>query len=146
MYSLPPPRTLIMDFTMTHVRFGCSHLHPLGQLTHTRSSDGPPDPDGILKETVRIKIRHYPNVYLNRPDPIAFLPLAVDTSDHFYDDFIRFLFLCAHRATSIIFMFVISYSPLTLSNISSLNLGSNFRCTRPPCNSVFPRRLDPSIH
>ena len=24
-----PPRTFIMDFTMTHVRFGRSHLHPL---------------------------------------------------------------------------------------------------------------------
>ena len=23
---LHPPRTLIVDFTMTHVRFGCSHL------------------------------------------------------------------------------------------------------------------------
>ena len=27
-----------MDFTMTHVRFGRSHLHPMGQLTHTRRS------------------------------------------------------------------------------------------------------------
>ncbi len=27
------------DFTMTHVRFGRSHLHPVGQLTHTRCSD-----------------------------------------------------------------------------------------------------------
>ncbi len=51
---LPPPLSLIMDFTMTHVRFGCSHLHPIGQLTHTRCSDGDPDPDGVLKETVRI--------------------------------------------------------------------------------------------
>ena len=42
---LPPPRTLIMDL-MTHVRFGRSHLHPMGQLTRTRSSDGFPDPDG----------------------------------------------------------------------------------------------------
>ena len=55
---LPPPRTLIMDFTMTHVRFGRSHLHPIGQLTHTRRSDGAPDPDGALKEAARIKIRH----------------------------------------------------------------------------------------
>ena len=76
---LPPPRTLIMDFTMTHVRFGCSQLHPIGQLTHTRRSDGAPDPDGGLKKTVRIKIRQYRNIYLNRPDPIAFLPLTVDT-------------------------------------------------------------------
>ena len=77
---LPPPRTLIMDFTMTHVRFVRSHLHPMGQLTHTRRSDGAPDPDGALKEAARIKIRHYWNVYLNRPDPIAFVPF---NSGHF---------------------------------------------------------------
>jgi hypothetical protein len=39
---LSPPRTLIMDFTMTHVRFVRSYLHPIGQLTHTRGSDGAP--------------------------------------------------------------------------------------------------------
>ena len=41
---LPPPRTLIMDFTV-----------------------------------VRVKIRHYHQLYLNRPEPIAFLPVTVDT-------------------------------------------------------------------
>ena len=93
---LPPPRTLIMDFTMTHVRFGCSHLHPMGQLTHSRRSDGVPDPDGSLKDTDRIKIRHYRNVYLNRPDPIAFVPLVVDTTVLLMDDFIRLLFVDTH--------------------------------------------------
>jgi len=83
---LLPPRTLIMDFTMTHVRFGGSQLHPIGQLTHTRRSDGAPDPDGALKEATRIKIRHYRNIYLNRPDPITYLPLAVETSFRLYDD------------------------------------------------------------
>ena len=39
---LPPPRTLIMDFTLTHTRFGRSSVHPIGQLTHTRRSDGTP--------------------------------------------------------------------------------------------------------
>ena len=68
---LPPPRTLIMDYTMTHVRFGRSHLHPMDQLTNTRLSDGAPDPDATFKEVVRIKIRHYRNLYLNHPDPIA---------------------------------------------------------------------------
>ena len=63
------------DIEMTKVRFGHSHLHPIGQLTHTRRSDGVPDPDGVLKESVRIKIRHYRNIYLNRQDQIAFLPL-----------------------------------------------------------------------
>ena len=55
--SLPPPRTFIMDFTMTHGRIGRSYLHPIGQLTYTRRSDGPPDPDGDVKEVDRIKNR-----------------------------------------------------------------------------------------
>ena len=104
---LPPPHTLIMDFTMTHIRFGRSHLHPMRQLTHTRRSDGDPDPDGSLtfaEEVTRSKIRHYRNVYIiatsSRPDPSAFLPLAVDTSVRLYDDFIRLLFLHAHREAS----------------------------------------------
>jgi hypothetical protein len=102
---LPLPRTLIMDFTMTrtHVRFGCSHFHPMGQLTNTRRSDGSPDPDGTLKEVVRIKIRHYRNVYLNRRDPIPFIPLTVDTTGCLYDDFIRLLLLQAHREASVLF-------------------------------------------
>ena len=41
---LPPPRTLIVDFTFTHTRFGRSNIHPIGQLTHTRRSDGMPEP------------------------------------------------------------------------------------------------------
>jgi hypothetical protein len=36
----PPPRTLIMDFTLTHTQYGRSNLHPNGQLSHTRRSDG----------------------------------------------------------------------------------------------------------
>ena len=87
---------------MTHVSFGRSHLHPMGQLTDTRRSDGVPDPDGSLKDTTRIKIRHYHNVYLNRPDPIAFVPLTVDTTVRLYDDFIRLLFLHSHLETSVL--------------------------------------------
>ena len=49
---------------------------------------------------VRIKIRHYRNLYLNHPDPIAFIPLAVDTTGRMYDEFIRLLFLHTHRETS----------------------------------------------
>ena len=72
---------------MTHVRFGLSLLYPMGQLTNTRISDGVPDPDGVIKTTARIKIRYYLN--LNRPDPVAFLPMVVDTTGLLYDDFIR---------------------------------------------------------
>ncbi len=98
--QLPPPHTLIMDYTMTHVRFGCSHFHPMGQLTNTRRSDGTPDPDEALKEVVRILIRHYRNLYLNLSDPISFIPLPVDTTGRMYDEFIRLLFLQVQRETS----------------------------------------------
>ena len=46
---------------------------------------------------VRIKIRYYWNVYSNNPDPISFIPLAVDTTGRLYDEFIRLLFLHSHR-------------------------------------------------
>jgi hypothetical protein len=46
---LPPPRTLILDFTMTHTFYGRSHVHSIGQLTNTRRSDGVPEPDGTLR-------------------------------------------------------------------------------------------------
>ena len=48
----------------------------------------------------RKKILHYRQLYLNRPDPIAFLPTAVDTTGRLYDDFSRLLFLHAHREAS----------------------------------------------
>ncbi len=34
----------------------------------------------------------YHQLYINRPDPIAFLPAAVDTTGRLYDDFSRLLF------------------------------------------------------
>ena len=46
------------------------------------------------------KILHYRQLYLDRPDPIAFTPVAVDTSGRIYDDFLRLLFLDAHREAS----------------------------------------------
>ncbi len=86
---LPPPRTLILDYTMTHPRIGRSHVHPSGQLTNIRRSDGAPEPDGVLKVVSRKKIIHYHQLYLDHPEPIAFMPVAVDTSGRIYDDFLR---------------------------------------------------------
>jgi hypothetical protein len=40
------------------------------------------------------------NLYLNRPDPIDFIPLPVDTTGRLYEEFIRLLFLHAHREAS----------------------------------------------
>jgi hypothetical protein len=42
---LPPPRTLILDFTLTHTRYGSSHVHTTGQMTNTRRSDDAPEID-----------------------------------------------------------------------------------------------------
>ncbi len=39
----------------------------------------------------------------------------------------------------------ITHSSLTLSNLSSFNIVSIFRCPRPPFNPVYARRLDPSV-
>ena len=89
-----------MDFTLTHTRYGRSIQHTTGQLTHTRRSDGAPEPDGAIQKVDRDKIRHYRQIYLDGPDPIAFMPVAVDTSGRVYDDFNRLLFLYAHREAS----------------------------------------------
>ncbi len=49
---------------------------------------------------MRAKIRHYRQLYINHPEPIAFMPVAVDTAGRIYDDFSHLLFLHAHRETS----------------------------------------------
>jgi hypothetical protein len=70
---LAPPRTLILDFTMTHTRFQVvDQFCPNRQRSHT----------------------------INRPDPITFIPVAVDTSGRIYDDFSRLLFFHTHREAS----------------------------------------------
>ena len=97
-----PPRTLMMDVTMTHDRFGCSTQCTHGALTHRVSSTGAPQPDGALKNAASKKIRHYRQLYADKPDPVIFLPVSVNTSGHIYEDFVRLLFLHAHREASIL--------------------------------------------
>ena len=48
------------------------------------------------------KLRHYRNLYVNRPDSIPFLPTVVETLGRLYDDFIRLIFLHVHRETSVL--------------------------------------------
>jgi hypothetical protein len=98
-HRLPPPRTLILDFTLTH-KYDSSHVFTTGPLTNTRCSDGAPELDGALREVARKKILHYRQLCINCPDPIAFLPAAVDTTGRLYDDFSRLLFLHDHREGS----------------------------------------------
>ena len=69
-----------MDVTMTHDRFGRSTQRTNGALTHKVSSTGAPQPDGALKNAASKKIRHYRQLYADKPDPVIFLPVAVNTS------------------------------------------------------------------
>ena len=85
---------------MTHTRYGRSIQHTTGRLTLISSLEGDPKSDDVLQKVVWDKIRHCRQNYLNQPDPIAFMPLAVDTSDRIHDDFNRLLFLHAHRESS----------------------------------------------
>ncbi len=85
---------------MTHTRYDSSHVHTTGQLKNTRRSDDTPELDGSLREVVRKKILHYRQLYINRPDPIAFLPASIDTTGRLCDDFSRLLFLHDHREAS----------------------------------------------
>jgi hypothetical protein len=86
---------------MTHTRFGRSHVHSTGQLTHTRRSDVAPEPDVAPRTVVRKKILHHHQLFFNhRLDPVSFIPVPFDTSVRIYDDFSRLLFLHAHREAS----------------------------------------------
>jgi hypothetical protein len=49
-----------------------------------------------------MKIRNYCQIYVDRPDPIVFLPVVVSTSGRVYEDFARLFFLHAHREVSIL--------------------------------------------
>jgi hypothetical protein len=84
-----PPRTLVLDVTMTHDRYGRTTQRTNGALIHRVPSTGAPQSDGVLNKTTRMKIRHYRQIYADRPDPIVFLPVAVSTSGRVYEDFTR---------------------------------------------------------
>jgi hypothetical protein len=49
-----------------------------------------------------MKIRHYRQIYEDRPDPIVFLTVTVRTSGRVYEDFTRMLFFHTHREASIL--------------------------------------------
>jgi hypothetical protein len=74
-------------------------------------------PNGTLREVTRTKILHYHQRYIDRSEPIAFMPVVVDTSGLIYDDFLRLLFLHDHREAS------------TLTN----EIPGQFRFLRPGC-------------
>ena len=44
-----------------------------------------------------------------------------------------------------VYHFYITHSPITLANLSSINLVSIFMCSSPPSNPVYARRVNPSV-
>ena len=85
----------------------------VGQLTNTRSLDDALEIDGDLRVVVRKKILHYCQLYIDRPELIAFLPVTVETSDRVYDDFSRLFFL-HDRRNRINFVFFVLFAMLIL--------------------------------
>ena len=76
-----------------------SRFYYYNDKLHTRKSDDPPHPDGVLKNEVRLKILHYRSLYVDRPRSHCLHYLTVSTSSHLYHDFIRLLLIPVHRET-----------------------------------------------
>jgi hypothetical protein len=87
--------SLVLDLHITHERFGSrsdpsinGHLHYLNDLNR------------LLNETVTDKIRQYHTDYNNRSsNTISFMPDITSTSGCLHSEFVRHLFLEAHRET-----------------------------------------------
>ncbi len=84
------------------ILYGRTTQYTNGVLTHRVSSTVDPQTDGALNKAARMKIRHYRQIYEDRPDPIVFLTITVNTSGHVYEDFARLVFLHVHHEVSIL--------------------------------------------
>jgi hypothetical protein len=92
-----------MDVTMTHDRYGRDTQNTNGTLTHKSIFQrGAPQDDGTFNKEAKLKIRHYRQIYEDRPDPIVILSITVNTSGNVYEDFTRLIFLHTHREVSIL--------------------------------------------
>ncbi len=89
---------LVLDLHITHDRFGSSSNPDLNGKLHC-----PNDMDKSLNETVADKIRKYRADYNNNPNVISFMTTIASTSgrlsERIHSEFIRILFLQAHRDT-----------------------------------------------
>ena len=88
----------LLDYTMTHDRFGLSNLHTNGKIPHCLRSTGSPQPDGDLNNDTRIQNNHYRQKYTELPEPVVFMTVVVSTSGRINEKFL--LFLHAHRDAS----------------------------------------------
>ena len=87
--------SLVLDLLITHERFGSSSDPSInGHLRYSKNLDGP------LNEAAADKIRQYRAEYNNRPsNAISCMPAIASTSGRLHSEFVRLLFLQAHRET-----------------------------------------------
>jgi hypothetical protein len=86
-------RSLVFDLSMTHDRFGSSsHVQQNGLLSHPQDLDAP------LRVAAQRIINSYRQQYADNQN-ISFFPAIVSTRTRMHGEFLRLLFLQAHRET-----------------------------------------------
>jgi hypothetical protein len=87
-------RSLVFDLSITHDRIGSScHVQQNGLLSHPQDFDAP------LRLAAQRKINSYRQQYADNQN-ISFLPAILTTSSRMHGEFLRLLFLQAHRETA----------------------------------------------
>jgi hypothetical protein len=85
----------------------------------------------------------------NPPHSMSFMSTITNTSGRLHSEFVYLLFLIQSKVGITLskvtdtYHFKVTHSSITLANLSSINLVSMFRCSSPPCNPVYVRRVDP---
>jgi hypothetical protein len=87
-------RSLVFDLSITHYRIGSScHVQQNRSLSHKQDLDAP------LRMAAERKINSYRQQYADNQN-ISFLPAIMTTSSRMHGEFLRLLFLQAHRETT----------------------------------------------
>ena len=93
------PVPLVLDLRIAHDRFGNSDDPTLNGKLHY-----PNNIDESLNKAANDKIRKYRADYNNNPpNAVAFMPAIAGTTGRLHSEFIRLLFLQAHRETDLFF-------------------------------------------
>ena len=89
-------RDLVLDVVCTH-EFGGSNLACVSLNGQLRDHD----PNWLLENEARKKVERYRDGYANRHGTtFAFLPCAMNSSGRIHGEFLRLLYILAHRRTT----------------------------------------------
>jgi hypothetical protein len=120
-------RSLVFDLIITHDRYGRSS-HPLqnGRLTHPQGIDAP------LHIAAQRKMNSYRQQYADNQN-ISFLPAIMSTSTRMHGEFLRLLFLQAHRKTEA--------HPTATGEPSQCNQSDSFRFKRAAISQLLKSKV-----